>query len=579
MRAVLLLALLSLACSREFGEAREAVRSELGAVCARDGDCATGHCSDATCCERACDASERCNSPEARGSCVVRPLGSSCADDGQCGTGHCVDGSCCERACGACEVCDAFGREGRCTPAPDGSNLRNQLAACFVCRDGIESPAVAATNPRNDCKAGQTCGYAADAVAPHCLTQLGFSCRIDSDCAVGTCLGGSCAGPRAFSLRVPELTDFNRITPAAIAQAGNEIAVVVGAEQVRPGPARTASTLAYTRLLLLLRGTEAPVTVPLPIGLDADQTLRAELVRLPGAWLVLMGEPPWNGEGQPSPADGLHSVLVRDGSRSATAISLLPKQPRAERMAARLLADGSVRIAILSPERWDVVSLRPDGTVRPESGALLASHYEASIVWGRDTPWFITGTEDRLLTVAGPRLPTPVVLQAPTLSPRAADDESDPPTCDWAIPLDHEGNDEATLQFPLLCDDGRFRGAMAHLPVASLADGATLDFEGSSPPRQSFLLRLSSIGGGTWVVGDDISELAVWTGVDQRRFPIGWLTRGLALTALHSTSERTPGLVALGTERQEQSSTQTSEIVSGTAPLLFFQVAFTPIPN
>ncbi|MGH7271762.1 MAG: hypothetical protein ACREJ3_15125, partial [Polyangiaceae bacterium] len=44
-------------------------------------------------------------------------LGAACTSAGQCATGHCVDAVCCESACdGTCESCDIAGSPGHCLP-------------------------------------------------------------------------------------------------------------------------------------------------------------------------------------------------------------------------------------------------------------------------------------------------------------------------------------------------------------------------------------------------------------------------------------------------------------------------------
>ena len=60
-----------------------------------------------------CTGADTC---DAAGACKKKN-GQACGAAAQCASGHCVDGWCCDRACGGqCEACDVAGHAGRCIP-------------------------------------------------------------------------------------------------------------------------------------------------------------------------------------------------------------------------------------------------------------------------------------------------------------------------------------------------------------------------------------------------------------------------------------------------------------------------------
>jgi len=159
-----------------------------GFDCSRPGMCDTGICSDngsnKVCCTSACggpcdvcDASGVCrfdpaNAPgqcgsglacDGKGGCA-RVKGASCAGDGECASGHCAElpsGVCCDSACdGVCERCAGDGHCGGVSGAVDDS-----CGAPFECAG------------RGDC-----------------LLQNGQPCALDTTCASGQCVNGTCCG-------------------------------------------------------------------------------------------------------------------------------------------------------------------------------------------------------------------------------------------------------------------------------------------------------------------------------------------------------------------------------------------------
>ncbi len=100
--------------------------------------------------DHVCDPDGRC----------VRRRGQPCFDASECATGHCVDGFCCDRACdGPCEACGVGGSEGTCTVRADGSDPEGDCSACHVCDgQGACRPASARSDPKEDCEPEEGCG-------------------------------------------------------------------------------------------------------------------------------------------------------------------------------------------------------------------------------------------------------------------------------------------------------------------------------------------------------------------------------------------------------------------------------------
>jgi hypothetical protein len=210
-----------------------------GEPCTDALECSSGYCVERVCCDSACDAlCVACTAANkgggADGSCGPVAVGTDpdgdCADEGSprcgqngwcdgggscstygeapcvpeacgspsdCASGYCVDGICCNAACdGECQACTARG----------GSS-----------EDGLCQPALAGTDPHNDCPDGngsgscvgvQICngnGECADATtvcSPYlCIdpNQCGTACRGDEECIEDyVCDSGACV-PRTSS--------------------------------------------------------------------------------------------------------------------------------------------------------------------------------------------------------------------------------------------------------------------------------------------------------------------------------------------------------------------------------------------
>jgi hypothetical protein len=165
--------------------------ADNGQACANAAACASGFCVDGTCCESSCmatcrscanstgtcayvgaglpdtNASTACSGTKAcdgNGTCK-NDRGQACAASTDCALGFCVDGTCCESTCtDPCRSC--ANPTGSCQFVPAGSTD---------------------TYPANACTGTQTCDGAG-----HCLLASGQACSLDSQCALGHCVDGTC---------------------------------------------------------------------------------------------------------------------------------------------------------------------------------------------------------------------------------------------------------------------------------------------------------------------------------------------------------------------------------------------------
>lgn len=140
-----------------------------GESCRKDSECATGHCADGWCCDRACDgACESCALGSHEGVCQLvegDAAHGSCPGKGECATS-----------------CD--GKHAECDPIPEGRDCGS------ACQDGVLTS--------KTCDASGSCHSAApEACAEHLVCQDERSClercSETDDCAAGfECHGGAC---------------------------------------------------------------------------------------------------------------------------------------------------------------------------------------------------------------------------------------------------------------------------------------------------------------------------------------------------------------------------------------------------
>lgn len=145
---------------------------------------------------------ESAGSCDGQGECLVAGtarLGAGCAVDSDCGSGHCITSSdgtsiCCEAACdGPCQQCGAAGRCDE-VPESDSNCERTECPPDNVCRDYSPPPA-------GSCRALGFCNAAQDCVsvglrpasscecdsAGECRLGRGARCAVDSECAENAC--------------------------------------------------------------------------------------------------------------------------------------------------------------------------------------------------------------------------------------------------------------------------------------------------------------------------------------------------------------------------------------------------------
>jgi hypothetical protein len=113
-------------------------------------------------------------------------LGGQCDDAGGCATGHCVDSVCCERACdGLCERCDEVGSEGVCLPAPELT--ADPMCDAYVCGEAAAC--------KNSCESTADCapGHVCDA-GGRCVESIVTEEPEDGGCALTRSVGSTSAG-------------------------------------------------------------------------------------------------------------------------------------------------------------------------------------------------------------------------------------------------------------------------------------------------------------------------------------------------------------------------------------------------
>lgn len=124
-----------------------------------------------------CSGTSTC---DARGRCEA-VLGIACSLSSDCASGHCVDGVCCDRACGGvCEACDGAGSAGLCQPvrgAPHGDR-----PACPGADGDFADPC---SRPACDGVLADRCGGTIGPCAPYACGVTGCTteCTSDQDCA------------------------------------------------------------------------------------------------------------------------------------------------------------------------------------------------------------------------------------------------------------------------------------------------------------------------------------------------------------------------------------------------------------
>jgi hypothetical protein len=172
---------------------------EVGAACAIDDDCKSGHCFDSICCRSDCSGlCQSCAQPGSVGTCMNVPVGldprADCQDDGV--TGCMNDGFC--DGTGACAV---YARGTICKPQSCSGSTVTFAALC----DGDGACGTATSNScgqylcGSDGKCRSTCATNADCVAgAACVSGScgpkppGATCTSGGECASTICAQGVC---------------------------------------------------------------------------------------------------------------------------------------------------------------------------------------------------------------------------------------------------------------------------------------------------------------------------------------------------------------------------------------------------
>lgn len=205
------------------------------------------------------------------------PQGEPCGDSSACATSHCVDGVCCDKACdGTCEACTAALRgvgagAGVCGPIAAGKPA-SECGPCGDARIGTCDGKGACTAEKSACPGNFACAS---------TTACATTCGRDSDCATGfRCEAGACTPSKANcstdgkSSTGPDgrVTDCG---PFACGSTGECLTVCTGTAQCQPGAICDGA-----------RCVVAPAADS--SGGDGGCSLVVAPSRQAGAWLVLL---------------------------------------------------------------------------------------------------------------------------------------------------------------------------------------------------------------------------------------------------------------------------------------------------
>ena len=129
----------------------------------------------------------------------LRTNGSACTAAGQCQSGLCVDAFCCNLPCnGRCQACDVAGSEGKCTPIKAGDDPDNECDVELASTCGRDGSCDGAGNCRKYpagtvCKPG-SCTGSTETEASTCSAAGACQTGAPRMCMGGhTCMNGTCA--------------------------------------------------------------------------------------------------------------------------------------------------------------------------------------------------------------------------------------------------------------------------------------------------------------------------------------------------------------------------------------------------
>jgi len=146
---------------------------------------------DTSACKTSCTTDADCDTAVAfcssTGACVAKiERGKTCKEGRECASGHCTDGTCCESPCGLqCESCSEAGTEGTCTPVL--GKPRGARAACDALPDADCAKTVCDGRFREKCAGyanGPTVACGADACTDDKRLQRAGSCDGAGRCSL-----------------------------------------------------------------------------------------------------------------------------------------------------------------------------------------------------------------------------------------------------------------------------------------------------------------------------------------------------------------------------------------------------------
>ncbi len=126
-------------------------------------------------------------------------LGAPCAEDAACASGHCADGVCCDSACGGgdpsdCQACSVSGgapTDGVCSPLRAATSCRAATGVCDLAEtcDGTSTtcPLDVARPDGESCEDGATCNGVEQCSAGLCVAGFMLACDDGDPCTIDSC--------------------------------------------------------------------------------------------------------------------------------------------------------------------------------------------------------------------------------------------------------------------------------------------------------------------------------------------------------------------------------------------------------
>ncbi len=163
--------------------------------CASDGDCATGASCRRGLCEGVSSADAGASDTAAVAEAPAPQIADKptvtevqrCAKDTECASGHCVEGVCCDTACAdRCHSCALLASPGKCTLEPIGVDLRSDCGAAFTCTGTCDGTGACIGAGKGTMCARNRCTSASTGVGPTYCSGPGAKCA-DTDVSSFDC--------------------------------------------------------------------------------------------------------------------------------------------------------------------------------------------------------------------------------------------------------------------------------------------------------------------------------------------------------------------------------------------------------